>query len=74
MGGMFALVKIREGLAVNDYNDPGSYKHPEGTVAYEFKEGLAEAPQQGGQAEMKMPGMEMQAVKPGTTTRHTEHH
>jgi hypothetical protein len=35
MGGMFTLMKIREGLAANDYKDPGDYKHPAGTVAYE---------------------------------------
>ena len=34
MGGMFTVVKIREGLARNDYRDPGWYKHPAGTVAY----------------------------------------
>ena len=37
MGGMFTVVKIREGLARNDYSDPGWYKHPKGTVAYEWK-------------------------------------
>jgi hypothetical protein len=36
MGGMFTVVKVREGLAPNDYKDPGWYKHPEGTVAYEY--------------------------------------
>jgi manganese oxidase len=37
MGGMFSVVKVREGLARNDYKDPGWYKHPPGTVAYEWK-------------------------------------
>lgn len=37
MGGMFTVVKVREGLARNDYRDPGWYKHPRGTVAYELK-------------------------------------
>jgi FtsP/CotA-like multicopper oxidase with cupredoxin domain len=37
MGGMFTVMKVREGLAPNDYRDPGPYKNPEGTVAYEFK-------------------------------------
>src|SRR5437763_16432517 len=37
MGGMFAVIKIREDLAANDYRDPGPYKHPEGTVAYEVQ-------------------------------------
>jgi manganese oxidase len=36
MGGMFTVVKVREGLAKNDYKDPGWYKHPPGTVAYEW--------------------------------------
>lgn len=31
MGGMFTIVKIREGLT--SYEDPGWYEHPEGTVA-----------------------------------------
>lgn len=37
MGGMFTTVKIRENLARNDYRDPGWYKAPAGTVAYEYK-------------------------------------
>jgi len=37
MGGMFSVVKVREGLARDDYGDPGWYRHPPGTVAYEFK-------------------------------------
>ena len=37
MGGMFSVVKVREGLARGDYKDPGWYKHPPGTVAYEWK-------------------------------------
>ena len=36
MGGMFTTVKIRDGLARDDYKDPGPYKHPAGTVAYEW--------------------------------------
>ncbi len=45
MGGMFSVVKVREGLARNDYKDPGWFKHPEGTVAFEYKgQKLAEAP------------------------------
>ena len=31
MGGMFTLLKVREGL--KSYDDPGWYAHPEGTVA-----------------------------------------
>jgi hypothetical protein len=36
MGGMFSVVKVREGLAANDYKDPGWYEHPAGTLAYEW--------------------------------------
>ena len=36
MGGMFSVVKVREGIAAGDYKDPGWFKHPEGTVAYEW--------------------------------------
>jgi FtsP/CotA-like multicopper oxidase with cupredoxin domain len=37
MGGMFTVMKVREGLARGDYKDPGWYKHPRGTIAYEWK-------------------------------------
>jgi hypothetical protein len=33
MGGMFTVMKVREGLGIDDYADPGWYRHPEGTVA-----------------------------------------
>jgi len=36
MGGMFSVVKVREGIAANDYADPGWFKHPEGTVSWEW--------------------------------------
>lgn len=36
MGGMFTTLKVRDGLARNDYKDPGAYRHPKGTVAKEY--------------------------------------
>jgi len=33
MGGMFTLIKVRDGLARGDYADPGWYRHPPGTQA-----------------------------------------
>jgi len=36
MGGMFTILKIREGLKT--YDDPGWYDHPEGTVSYKIGE------------------------------------
>jgi len=78
MGGMFTTVKIREGLAKDDYRDPGWYKHPPGTVASEVDAGAAgDAERQGAgkppEAPMKdmdmkgmdMPGMDMKGMKSG---------
>ncbi|MFL6665940.1 MAG: multicopper oxidase family protein [Burkholderia ambifaria] len=36
MGGMFTVLKVRQGLGRNDYRDPGWFRHPKGTVAYEY--------------------------------------
>jgi FtsP/CotA-like multicopper oxidase with cupredoxin domain len=36
MGGMFSVVKVRKEQKPGDYSDPGWYKHPPGTVAYEY--------------------------------------
>ena len=55
MGGMFTTVKIREGMAPNDYSDPGDYKHPEGTVAFQFKGETAQPPRQTGAAPSEVP-------------------
>jgi hypothetical protein len=44
MGGMFSVVKVREGLARDDYRDPGWYRHPPGTVAYRWQGELPPEP------------------------------
>ena len=66
MGGMFTVMKVREGLAANDYKDPGPYKNPPGTVAYEVNAARAgEPPRQPGTGEtpgMNMPGMNMREM------------
>ncbi len=36
MGGMFSVLKVREGLVKGDYKDPGHYQFPKGSMAYEF--------------------------------------
>jgi FtsP/CotA-like multicopper oxidase with cupredoxin domain len=36
MGGMFSVVKVRRNQRRGDYTDPGWFKHPPGTVAYEY--------------------------------------
>jgi FtsP/CotA-like multicopper oxidase with cupredoxin domain len=43
MGGMFTVIKVREGLARGDYHDPGWYRHPAGTVAREWTGAVPEA-------------------------------
>ena len=39
-------MKIREDLARDDYRDPGPYKHPAGTVAYEIDAPAVDPPRQ----------------------------
>jgi manganese oxidase len=56
MGGMFSLFKVREDLDPNDYSDPGPYRNPEGTVAYEIK--LA--------TEQRVPRSESSSARPRT--------
>jgi manganese oxidase len=55
MGGMFSVIKVRREQKRGDYGDPGWFKHPPGTVAYEWTGALAEPPRstQGGGMSMK---------------------
>src|SRR5882757_8250928 len=55
MGGMFSVVKVREGLARDDYADPGWYKHPPGTVAYEYSGPMTDDPPRRSEAPSKGP-------------------
>jgi FtsP/CotA-like multicopper oxidase with cupredoxin domain len=65
MGGMFTVVKVREGLAAGDYKDPGWYQNPPGTVAYEIENVSAqEAPRRTEQRGAR-PALELNVVKPG---------
>jgi hypothetical protein len=74
MGGMFTVVKVREGLAPGDYKDPGWYKHPEGTVAYEVASVAAPPPRQSGNPSNKKPAIELNVVKPGAKSGHKGQH
>ena len=67
MGGMFSVVKVREGLARNDYKDPGWYRNPPGTVAYEWTGTAPQAPRIAGAHEA---GVTVRARKPGGHSRH----
>jgi hypothetical protein len=73
MGGMFTLMKIREGLAANDYKDPGDYKHPQGTVAHEVQVSASDAPRRGSAAG-EQPSQAAKVVKPGTRRNPSHHH
>jgi hypothetical protein len=36
MGGMFSVLKVRDDVKPGDYRDPGWYRHPAGTLAWEY--------------------------------------
>ena len=42
MGGMFSVVKVRRDQPPGNYGDPGWYRHPPGTNAFEWTGSLAE--------------------------------
>jgi hypothetical protein len=64
MGGMFSVVKVREGIAANDYADPGWYKHPPGTVAWEVEGAAAGTPARRTEPTLKNPKVQVDVVKP----------
>ena len=73
MGGMFTTVKVRKDQQPGDYRDPGWYRHPKGTLAYEWTGALPEPVrgQGAGKPAAPKPGMvEMNVRKP---TGHGEH-
>ena len=63
MGGMFTTVKIRKDQKPGDYMDPGWYKHPAGTVAYEWKGDMPPAPKAPA-VESSVPAIELNVRKP----------
>jgi hypothetical protein len=73
MGGMFSVVKVREGLDRNDYKDPGWYQHPAGTVAYEFKDAVPNAPSRKSDAAPGKNNIEVTVVKPGRNGHSGQH-
>jgi hypothetical protein len=73
MGGMFSVMKVREGLARNDYKDPGWYQHPPGTVANEVKGPLPDAPRRQGSSGPAREEIEVTVVKPGTSGHRARH-
>jgi len=72
MGGMFSVVKVRKGQKPGDYKDPGWYRHPPGTVAYEFNGNLPDPARFKAEGTGSMPrvmqpktDVEVQVRKPG---------
>jgi FtsP/CotA-like multicopper oxidase with cupredoxin domain len=75
MGGMFTVLKVRKDQKRGDYSDPGWYKHPAGTLAYEWTGALPEPERTssaGGQSmpTLNKPNVEVTVRKP---TGHTGH-
>jgi manganese oxidase len=68
MGGMFSVVKVRDGLDRNDYRDPGWYRHPAGTVAHEVDASPPNAPRKGASAP-RGGAIEVAVRKPKATSR-----
>ncbi len=77
MGGMFTLLKVRDNIAKNSNVDPGYYKHPKGSLAYELLDNAtlptaAKEPQQ----KAAQPAIEFDVRKPkmgGTGHENMEH-
>jgi FtsP/CotA-like multicopper oxidase with cupredoxin domain len=69
MGGMFSVVKVRDGIARDDYRDPGPYRNPPGTVAYEWT-GEAPAVERPATPRAAEPQVELDVRKPGAHDHH----
>jgi hypothetical protein len=63
MGGMFTVLQVRADQKPGDYSDPGWYKHPPGTMAYEWKGELPESSTRDSAGGQSMPAQ----VKPAIT-------
>ncbi|TAK74738.1 MAG: copper oxidase [Aquabacterium sp.] len=82
MGGMFSVLKVRAGQKRGDYRDPGWYKHPAGTQAYEWTGALPQPARSAGSGR-PMPAsapatqpkneIEVQVRKPGGHAGHEGH-
>jgi FtsP/CotA-like multicopper oxidase with cupredoxin domain len=74
MGGMFTVVKVREDVAPGDYKDPGWYRHPAGTVAYEIEgDPPAAPPRRTSGNEERRAAAPLRVVKPGSRKSMHQH-
>ena len=67
MGGMFTVVKVRPDVKAGDYRDPGWYRQPKGSVAYEWIGSPVEAKRAEPATEK---GVEVKARKPNGHSHH----
>jgi FtsP/CotA-like multicopper oxidase with cupredoxin domain len=75
MGGMFSVVKVREGIARDDYKDPGHYKHPPGTVAFEVASAAAPAATKSpDRPPARPPAAEFNVIKPDAKSKTKHEH
>ncbi len=72
MGGMFSVVKVRKDQPAGDYSDPGWYKQPPGTQAFEWTGAVANAPDAPRQtlAARASPAIEIKVRKPSGRSGH----
>jgi FtsP/CotA-like multicopper oxidase with cupredoxin domain len=78
MGGMFSVLKVRQDQAPGDYSSPPWYRHPSGSVAYEWTGALPAAATEPAPGKGSMPsagvpaeGIEVQIRKP--VSGHSRH-
>jgi hypothetical protein len=80
MGGMFSIIKVRRDQKRGEYSDPGWYRHPPGTVAFEWTGPLLEPSRFAAEGGSAMPrtrpanrparDIEVQIRKPGAQAGH----
>jgi len=77
MGGMFSMLKVRRDQKPGDYSDPGWFKQPSGTQAYEWTGALAEPARVSAETAPAMPAkamptsdIEVQVRKPKSHSGH----
>ena len=61
MGGMFSVIKVRKDQPPGDYTDPGWYKPPPGTQAFEVTGALPDAARFAAEGGPAMPAQNMPA-------------
>jgi FtsP/CotA-like multicopper oxidase with cupredoxin domain len=80
MGGMFSVLKVRRNQKPGDYSNPGWFKQPPGTQAYEWKgPPLAEPRRSSSGGKSAMPrtsstAVEVQVRKPGKSSGNAHQH